>query len=42
MNSNNTIILDGPITKNPMIMKLLSSLRTKQVVLKTKKKLEQV
>ena len=39
MNSNNTIILDGPITKNPMIMKLLSSLRTKQVVLKNKKEI---
>ena len=39
MNSNNTIILDGPITKNPMIMKLLSTLRTKQVVLKNKKEI---
>ena len=39
MNSNNTIILDGPITKNPIIMKLLSSLRTKQVVLKNKKEI---
>ena len=39
MNSNNTIILDGPITKNPTIMKLLSSLRTKQVVLKNKKEI---
>ena len=39
MNSNNTIILDGPITKNPMIMKLLSALRTKQVVLKNKKEI---
>ena len=39
MNSKNTIILDGPITKNPTIMKLLSSLRTKQVVLKNKKEI---
>ena len=39
MNSNNTIILDGPITKNPMIMKLLSTLRKKQVVLKNKKEI---
>ena len=39
MNSNNSIILDGPITKNPTIMKLLSSLRAKQVVLKNKKEI---
>ena len=39
MNSNNTIILDGPITKNPTIMKLISSLRAKQVVLKNKKEI---
>ena len=39
MNSNNTIILDGPITKNSTIMKVLSSLRPKQLVLKNKKEI---
>ena len=34
MKSSNTIILDGPITKNITIMKILSSLRKKQIVLK--------
>ena len=29
MKSSNTIILDGPITKNITIMKILSSLREK-------------
>ena len=37
MKSSNTIILDGPITKNITIMKILSSLRPKQLVLKNKK-----
>jgi sugar (pentulose or hexulose) kinase len=39
MNSNNTIILDGPITKNSTIMKVLSALRPKQLVLKNKKEI---
>jgi sugar (pentulose or hexulose) kinase len=39
MKSSNTIILDGPITKNITIMKILSSLRTKQLVLKNKKEI---
>jgi len=39
MNSKNTIILDGPITKNLMIMKLLSTLRPKQTVLKNKREI---
>ena len=39
MNSKNTIILDGPITKNLMIMKLLSTLRPKQTVLKNKRQI---
>jgi sugar (pentulose or hexulose) kinase len=37
--SSNTIILDGPITKNITIMKILSSLRSKQLVLKNKKEI---
>ena len=37
--SSNTIILDGPITKNITIMKILSSLREKQLVLKNKKEI---
>ena len=37
--SSNTIILDGPITKNITIMKILSSLRQKQLVLKNKKEI---
>ena len=37
MNSKNTIILDGPITKNSTMMNLLSSLRTDQKILKNKK-----
>ena len=37
MNSTNTIILDGPITKNDCIMKILSTLRDKQIVLKQKR-----
>ena len=39
MNSKNIIILDGPITKNLMIMKLLSTLRPKQTVLKNKREI---
>tara|TARA_B100001093_G_scaffold155112_1_gene147802 strand:- start:764 stop:2137 length:1374 start_codon:yes stop_codon:yes gene_type:complete len=39
MKSSNTIILDGPITKNITIMKILSSLRPKQLVLKNKKEI---
>ncbi len=39
MNSNNTIILDGPITNNSTIMKVLSTLRPKQLVLKNKKEI---
>ena len=39
MNSKNTIILDGPITKNTMIMSVLSTLRPKQTVLKNKKEI---
>jgi sugar (pentulose or hexulose) kinase len=39
MNSKNTIILDGPITKNAMIMNILSTLRPKQIVLKNKKEI---
>jgi sugar (pentulose or hexulose) kinase len=39
MKSSNTIILDGPITKNITIMKILSSLRSKQLVLKNKKEI---
>ena len=39
MKSSNTIILDGPITKNITIMKILSSLRKKQIVLKNKKEI---
>ena len=39
MNSTNTIILDGPITKNDCIMKILSTLRDKQIVLKNKKEI---
>lgn len=39
MNSKNTIILDGPITKNAMIMNILSTLRPKQTVLKNKKEI---
>ena len=37
--SSNTIILDGPITKNETIMKILSTLRIKQTVLKNKKEI---
>jgi hypothetical protein len=37
--SSNTIILDGPITKNETIMKILSTLRRKQTVLKNKKEI---
>jgi len=37
MNSKNTIILDGPITKNSTMMNLLSSLRPDQKILKNKK-----
>ena len=37
MNSKNTIILDGPITKNSTMMNLLSSLRPNQKILKNKK-----
>ena len=39
MRSSNTIILDGPITKNITIMKILSSLRKKQIVLKNKREI---
>ena len=39
MNSANTIILDGPITKNDCIMKILSTLRNNQIVLKNKKEI---
>ena len=39
MKSSNTIILDGPITKNITIMKILSSLREKQIVLKNKREI---
>ena len=39
MNSTNTIILDGPITKNDCIIRILSSLRDKQIVLKNKKEI---
>ena len=39
MKSTNTIILDGPITKNITIMKILSSLRKKQIVLKNKREI---
>ena len=39
MKSSNTIILDGPITKNIIIMKILSSLRKKQIVLKNKREI---
>jgi len=39
MKSSNTIILDGPITKNETIMKILSTLRIKQTVLKNKKEI---
>lgn len=39
MNSKNTIILDGPITKNDCIMRILSTLRSKQIVLKNKKEI---
>ena len=39
MKSSNTIILDGPITKNITIMKILSSLRKKQIVLKNKREI---
>ena len=39
MKSSNTIILDGPITKNETIMKILSTLRRKQTVLKNKKEI---
>ena len=39
MKSSNTIILDGPITKNITIMKILSSLRKKQKVLKNKREI---
>ncbi len=39
MESSNTIILDGPITKNIIIMKILSSLRKKQIVLKNKREI---
>ena len=39
MKSSNTIILDGPITKNETIMKILSTLRVKQTVLKNKKEI---
>ena len=37
INSKNTIILDGPITKNSTMMNLLSSLRPDQKILKNKK-----
>ena len=37
INSKNTIILDGPITKNSTMMNLLSSLRPYQKILKNKK-----
>ena len=37
MNSSNTIILDGPITKNSTMMNLLSCLRPDQKILKNKK-----
>ncbi len=39
MKSSNTIILDGPITKNITIMKILSSLRKEQTVLKNKREI---
>jgi len=39
LNSANTIILDGPITKNNSIMRILSTLRDKQTVLKNKKEI---
>ncbi len=39
MRSSNTIILDGPITKNITIMNILSSLRIKQIVLKNKREI---
>ena len=39
MKSSNTIIFDGPITKNITIMKILSSLRKKQIVLKNKREI---
>ena len=39
MKSSNTIILDGPITKNETIMKILSTLRRRQTVLKNKKEI---
>ena len=39
MKSSNTIILDGPITKNETIMKILSTLRRTQTVLKNKKEI---
>ena len=39
MKSSNAIILDGPITKNITIMKILSSLRKKQIVLKNKREI---
>ena len=39
LNSANTIILDGPITKNDCIMRILSTLRDKQTVLKNKKEI---
>ena len=39
MNSKNTIILDGPITKNANIMRVLSTLRSKQTVLKNKREI---
>ena len=39
MKSSNTKIFDGPITKNITIMKILSSLRKKQIVLKNKREI---
>ena len=39
MKSSNTIILDGPITKNETIMRILSTLRSKQTILKNKKEI---
>ena len=39
MRSSNTIILDGPITKNITIMRMLSSLRKKQIILKNKREI---
>ena len=39
MNSTNTIILDGPITKNKDIMNIIASIRKNQKTFKNKKEI---